>query len=148
MNEEEHALLKEMVLDVLLQFKQAIVAGRNLTMAQVTQVADGRIFSGAQAKSLHLVDELGTIQDAIEEAAKQGKIKGKPTVVYSEKKRKGILDFIMEDSGDDGSSASLGKWIRLFSQVLHLADQVGEGSESSYGSLPGAYLLWNGARLE
>jgi len=145
---EESTILKEMVEDVLHQFKQAIVTGRKLSLAQVSQVADGRIFSGSQAKALHLVDELGTIRDAIEEAAKQAKIKGKPTVIYSEKKKRGFLEYLIDDTpAGEGSEASVGEtakgWVRFLGTILNSS---GEGS--SLGVHPGPYFLWNGGRLE
>ena len=40
--------------------------------ARVRKLADGRVYSGAQAKDLGLVDQLGTLEDAVELAAKRG----------------------------------------------------------------------------
>jgi protease-4 len=62
--------------------------------ASVRQIADGRILTGAKAKNLGLVDELGNLQDAIELAKTLGHIEGKPEVIYYEKKKK-LLDIIL-----------------------------------------------------
>ena len=51
--------------------------------AQVRKLADGRVYSGAQAKELGLVDQFGTLEDAIELAAKRAGLEGEPAVYYS-----------------------------------------------------------------
>jgi protease-4 len=65
MTDEERALLEEVLNNVHGQFVAAIVAGRDLPEETVRAVADGRIFSGEQAKERGLVDELGGLRDAI-----------------------------------------------------------------------------------
>ena len=47
------------------------------------KLADGRVYSGAQAKDLGLIDQFGTLEDAIELAAKRVGIEGEPAVYYS-----------------------------------------------------------------
>ncbi|MSP38357.1 MAG: signal peptide peptidase SppA [Deltaproteobacteria bacterium] len=80
---EGREILQSLVDNVHGQFVAAVAAGRGLDEAVVRKLADGRIYSGAQAKDLGLVDELGTLEDAIELAARQGKISGEPAVYYS-----------------------------------------------------------------
>lgn len=152
MTAEERELLQGMVDDVLLQFKQAVADGRKLRMEEVDLIADGRIFSGSQAKKAKMVDELGTLQDAVNEAGRQGGIKGKPDVVYSEKKRRsGLLEFLLEsdrsgeDRADGISNASL---MALALRVLRGADLSSESVlDSEFASpTPGVYWLWNAAR--
>lgn len=108
MTSEERKLFQGMIDDILSQFKEVVASGRHLSMEEVTAVADGRVITGHQAKALHLVDELGTIQDAIEDAGELAHIKGKPEVLYLEKKKGGLLDVLMEDSTEssEGSSSS------------------------------------------
>lgn len=50
-------------------FIQLVADSRNMTFEEVDAVAQGRVWSGAKAKELGLVDELGTIDDAITAAA-------------------------------------------------------------------------------
>jgi len=78
------------------QFIRAVAEGRNLPLEKVRELADGRIFSGDQAKALGLVDELGDLEDAIALAAKMAGIKGEPEVIYPEKKRFSILDLLLQ----------------------------------------------------
>jgi protease-4 len=78
MTDEEKALLQRMVDDVLGQFVAAVVRGRGMDEARVRAIADGRIFSGAQAKAEGLVDELGGLDAAVQLAwTKAGQI-GEP----------------------------------------------------------------------
>ncbi len=97
MTVEEKELLQNVITDVHDQFVAAIVEGRGLPEAEVRAIADGRIFSGAQAMELGLVDKLGTLQDSIQLAADMAGIKGKPKVVYIDKKS-GLLDYIFGNS--------------------------------------------------
>ena len=77
------------------QFIEVVAQGRNMDVADVRKLADGRIFSGRQAKELGLVDQLGNLQDAIDLAARMGGITGKPNVIYP-RKRRNIMDFLFE----------------------------------------------------
>jgi protease-4 len=79
---EEKELLLKLEESVLNQFKQAVVENRKGKLkVDINTIADGRIFSGQQALELGLIDRLGNLQDAINEAAKLAGIKGKPVVV-------------------------------------------------------------------
>ena len=153
MDPEARALLQGMVDDVLKQFKEAVSTGRKIPMEQLDRLADGRVFSGAQAKGVKLVDELGGIQDAINEAAKLGGIEGKPQVVYPAQPKRKLLDILMDDQrgGDDASSdaeSSLAGGSLIERVVLTLvgesAQKLGAHAEPSLN--PGIYWLWNGSR--
>ncbi len=56
-------------------FLKRVAEGRNMEVAAVDSIAQGRVWTGRQAMSLKLVDKLGTIEDAITEAAKRAKVK-------------------------------------------------------------------------
>jgi protease-4 len=86
MTPEERSILQGVIDNVHNQFIRAVAEGRNIEEGKVRQIADGRIFSGEQAKELGLVDRLGSLQDAIEIAAEMVGIKGKPTVIYPKRK--------------------------------------------------------------
>ena len=86
MTSEEKAILQSVIDSVHSQFIRAVAEGRNMEERKVRRIADGRIFSGEQAKELGLVDRLGSLQDAIEIAAEMIGIEGKPVVVYPKKK--------------------------------------------------------------
>lgn len=75
---EERAIVQTMVDDMYNQFVEVVAEGRKLDPARVRQIADGRIYTGKQAKELGLVDELGNFYDAIDGAAQIAGITGKP----------------------------------------------------------------------
>ena len=81
MSDEEHGLLQHVMDDVHQQFIEAVAEGRALDEADVQALADGRIFTGRQAKEAKLVDELGDLEDAIQLAADVVGIEGEPKVV-------------------------------------------------------------------
>ncbi len=78
MTDAERALLQEMIDSVHTQFITAVAAGRNMDKDQVRALADGRIFSGEQAKVAGLVDALGGLEDAVATAASRAGITGEP----------------------------------------------------------------------
>jgi protease-4 len=98
MTQEEKELLQGVLDSVHEQFIRAVAEGRNLPLEKVRSLADGRIFSGDQAKTLGLVDELGNLQDTIALAAKMAGIKGDPEVIYPEKKRFSLLDLLLQET--------------------------------------------------
>jgi protease-4 len=97
MTEEEKRLLQGVIDDVHEQFIEAVAGGRGLTQADVKAVADGRIFTGRQALSLKLVDELGDLSDSIGIAGTMAGIKGKPRIV-EKKKKTYFFDYLKEES--------------------------------------------------
>ena len=94
MSDEEQALLQSVMDDVHKQFIEAVAAGRSLEVADVKTLADGRIFTGRQAKDAKLVDELGNLEDAIQLAAEIAGIEGEPKVV--EPRRRFSLRELLE----------------------------------------------------
>jgi len=98
MKPEERKLLQEVVENVHLQFVDAVAEGRKLDRKKVMKIADGRIFSGEQAKELGLVDALGNLEDAVAEAGKMAKIEGEPRVVSPPKKKISIMELLKEEA--------------------------------------------------
>jgi protease IV len=82
MKPEERRVLQALLDDVYGQFVGAVAEHRGLDRKTVLGFADGRIYSGQQAKALKMVDDLGGLEDAIEAAGKLAGIPGKPRVIY------------------------------------------------------------------
>ncbi len=80
---EGREILQSLVDDVHSQFISAVAKGRGLDQALVKKLADGRVYSGAQAKELGLIDQFGTLDDAIDLAAKRVGLEPNPAVYYS-----------------------------------------------------------------
>ncbi|MDO9288769.1 MAG: signal peptide peptidase SppA [Thermodesulfovibrionales bacterium] len=93
MGKEERAILQNVLDDVHEQFIKAVSEGRKMSFDDVKELADGRIFTGRQALGIGLVDELGSLEDAINVAAKLAGIKGEPEVV-SKKESFSIIDIL------------------------------------------------------
>ncbi len=91
---EQKALLEKTVMDVYDQFLDAIVKYRPIKKDVLKSYADGRVFSGNEAKALGLVDKIGNIQDAILEAKKLGKLEEDAPVIEL-KPKKPLLDELM-----------------------------------------------------
>jgi protease-4 len=84
---EGREILQSLVDNVHGQFVTAVARGRGMDEIVVRKLADGRVYSGAQAKELGLVDEFGTLDDAIELAAKRVGLETPPAVYYSRAER-------------------------------------------------------------
>jgi protease-4 len=85
MAEEERQLLESVMNDTLSQFIEAVADGRSMDASEVEQLADGRVFTGRQAKSVLLIDEIGDLHDAIKLAGELGGIEGSPRVLETTK---------------------------------------------------------------
>ena len=97
MTPEERLYLQSVIDNVHGQFVHAVAEGRRLDVEAVRQIADGRVFTGEQAKALGLVDVLGGQEDAVAEAGRMAKIEGEPRVVLPPKKKVSILDLLREE---------------------------------------------------
>ena len=86
MTPDEKKIIQEVIDNVHQQFIQAVADGRKMDRSKVTQIADGRILTGEQAKQAGLVDQIGNLQDAIDTTAKLVGIEGKPNILYPKKK--------------------------------------------------------------
>jgi len=98
MTAREKKMLMSLIDDIRNQFVTAVAQGRNMPREKVLEIADGRIFSGRQAKALGLVDSLGNFQDAVNLAKRMSGIKGEARLVYPEKKKRSFLwDLLFKD---------------------------------------------------
>ncbi|MBT1070468.1 signal peptide peptidase SppA [Pelotalea chapellei] len=115
MTSEDRAMLESVISSTHEQFVKAVASGRKLPLEEVRKIADGRVLSGEQAQALKLVDRLGTLQDAIEEAGRQAGIKGEPEVIQPPKKKINYLDLLVEGTEGSVSKAfsNLGRGMQL-----------------------------------
>jgi protease-4 len=96
MTPDEKALLQGVLSNVYQQFVTAISDGRDMEKGDILPYADGRIFSGDQARDLGFVDRLGDLNDAIQLAGTMAGIKGRPVVVRKERRRVSVLDLFQD----------------------------------------------------
>jgi len=96
MTEEERRLLQDLIDNIHMQFIRDVALGRGRTVEEIEPLADGRVFTGEQAQANGLVDRLGNFQDALDRAAELAGIEGKPVIIYPEKKRKKIWEYLVQ----------------------------------------------------
>lgn len=119
LSEAERQYFQRIVLQLHSQFVRAIAEGRSgkITRSEVAKIADGRVFTGEEAVSLKLVDQLGSIDDAVLAAGKLAGIKGDPATIWP-KRREATLFDVLTDGGD--ARASLEKILsRRLPQFLY-----------------------------
>lgn len=95
MTDEEQALFQAMIDEVYQGFVDIVAQGRGLPEGTVRELADGRIYTGLQAKGLGLVDELGNLPRAIELAAEMGGVEGEPRLVEYGRRERSLLDLLL-----------------------------------------------------
>ena len=81
LNAPARALLQGSVQDIYTRFLSLVADARNMPVAEVAPIAEGRVWSGRQALKLKLIDQHGDLHAAIAEAARRAGIKGEPRVV-------------------------------------------------------------------
>ncbi len=113
MQEEDRQVLQSLMDQVHRQFIDAVADGRSLDSAEVEPLADGRVFTGQQAKSLLLVDEIGDLQDAIRLAGELGGIQGEPKVIEPQKPFTFRDLLVSQFLGDVRSLTSMPVWMPL-----------------------------------
>lgn len=74
LSENERRLMQAGVERIYAQFKSRVAAGRKRDTAYVETIAQGRVWSGEDALRIGLVDRLGTLQDAINSAARLARL--------------------------------------------------------------------------
>lgn len=97
LNTEQRRFIKEGILDIYDLFSKRVAEGRNLTREQVETIAQGRVWTGADAVKNGLVDELGGLDLALKYAAEAADIqdyKIKEFPVFEKN-----LDKMLEDLG-------------------------------------------------
>ena len=68
MKPEEKAMIQEIVDHSFRRFKAVVSEGRELSMVEVNKLATGAVFTADQALELKLVDKIGYLEEALEEA--------------------------------------------------------------------------------
>jgi protease IV len=121
MTPEERAYLQNLIDNIYQQFLNDVATNRNIPLAKLRGLAEGRVYTGEEAKQIGLVDEFGNLPDAVEKAGRLGGIKGKVEAVYPEKEGFSLLRLILGQETEDTLSrvalpypepAFLPAWIR------------------------------------
>jgi protease-4 len=98
MSDDEQEILQSIVSGIHQQFITAIAEGRKMDRLLVEASADGRVFTGEDAKKRGLVDRLGNFEDALEWAGTMGGIDGDVEAVYPRDKKLTLLRYLLSTS--------------------------------------------------
>jgi protease IV len=93
----EQAYMQSLIDNMFGQFVQAVADGRGMKFDDVKSIANGKVWTGEQALSMKLIDNVGDFQAVVKETAKSVNISGEPTLVHPEKDRKTLLDLLTGD---------------------------------------------------
>jgi len=108
MSPEDKAYLQGFIDNIYQQFVSDVARNRKIPLARLKTLAEGRIYTGEEAKEAGLVDEFGNLPDAIERAGRLGGIKGKVKAVYAEKEGFSLLRLILgQEAGETLSQLAL-----------------------------------------
>lgn len=102
-----------------LSFTSKAAAGRKMTLQRLQSLAGGRVWTGAQAKQIGLVDELGGLDKAIEIAASKAKLKPGAYKVAVYPKAKSLVDELLSSATSETSLSE-----RLLSKNIPWASSV------------------------
>ncbi len=93
----EQAYMQSLIDNMFGQFVKAVADGRGLKFDDVKAIANGKVWTGDQALSMKLIDEVGDFEAAVKDTAKSVGISGEPTLVRPEKDRRTLLDLMTGD---------------------------------------------------
>lgn len=93
----EQAYLQSLIDNMHAQFIQAVADGRKSKFEDIKAIANGKVWTGQQALSMKLIDQVADFEAAVDDTAKAVGISGKPTLVRPEKDRKTLLDLLFGD---------------------------------------------------
>ena len=94
LTEQEKLFFQGLIDSMHTQFVTAVADGRKMQEEKVRKLADGRVYTGVEAKINGLVDEVGTLQDAIASAAQSAGISGDPKTISPVRKGTSLLDLL------------------------------------------------------
>lgn len=114
----DRELLQGMIDDVHLQFVLAISEGRNISVERLQSYVDGRMFTGRQALEIGLIDELGTLNDAIDYAAKVAGLGKDPALIYPEPEREDFFERLLQGAASRYLGVDLGRKVTIGPQYL------------------------------
>jgi protease IV len=121
MSPDERRVLQALLDDVHGQFIGAVATGRKLERDEVVRFADGRVFSGVQAKDLKMVDALGGLEDAVLAAGKLAGLPSPPAVIQP-KRKFSLIDLLRNQFGGSAAAALLRPSLPAFKTPLYLMD--------------------------
>ena len=132
---EEGVIIQEYVNNGYELFTQRCAFSRKKSVDDIKKIAEGRIWTGKHALQFGLVDQLGTLDDAIKEAKKRADV-DEYTVIQYPQKSNFIDELLKEDKGksyaDAALKTSLGEYYDMFRQVRSISKKSGIQASMPY----------------
>jgi protease-4 len=102
MTPAEQQYMQGLIDNMHAQFIQAVAEGRNsdgrsVKVDDIRAIANGKVWTGEQALTMKMVDQVADFEEAVKDTAKAVGIKGEPTLVRPDKDRKTLLDVLFGD---------------------------------------------------
>ena len=123
MNTGEQALLQGYINRGYELFTKRCADGRGMTVDAIKAIAEGRVWTGAHAKEIGLVDQLGTLDDAISVAKEKAQIESYTLMSYPAKPN--VLDQLMNQAksgsyADAKLKEAFGEYYNMFAPIRRL----------------------------
>ena len=118
LTDREKTYFQALIDDMYVQFVEAVADGRKMDVESVRGLADGRVFTGRDAKEKKLIDEIGNFQDAVDLTASLAGISGKPALLRPVRERVTLLDVLTGDISRLGPLRAEGLTSRVRFQYL------------------------------
>jgi protease-4 len=93
----ERVYLHSLAQNMYGQFVDAVADGRHAKVDDIKAIANGKVWTGKEALSMHLIDQIGDFQDAVTDTAKAVGIKGEPVLVRPQSERRTLFDLLSGD---------------------------------------------------
>lgn len=97
MTPAEQAYLQSLIDNMHTQFISAVADGRHMKADDVRTIANGKVWTGQQALTMKMIDQVSDFEGAVKDTAKLVGIRGEPTLVRPERDRKTMLDLLFGD---------------------------------------------------
>jgi protease-4 len=112
---EQWASLNAQADAIYADFKQKVAAGRKLPLDQVQEIARGRVWSGSDANTRKLVDDLGGFWTAVDDAKQLAKLGPNDEVVFKRfPRQKSFFQELGETFGGNSATMRAAKgWVTL-----------------------------------
>lgn len=121
----EMVVIQKSIEDIYSTFIKRVSNGRKMTVAQVDSIGQGRVWAGADALRIGLVDKLGTIDDAIAKAASLAHISDYDLVYYPKQSDWFTMIFGNEDEIEAALKAKLGRLYFTYEGIDNILRQEG-----------------------
>ena len=122
----QYAKLQEMVVKTYDDFTKRVAEGRGLRQTYVDSIGQGRVWAGADAIGLGLVDQLGDMEDAIAYAAQKAELGGDYKVVEMPKQKDFFTKLMeqMNGSNTDKLDAAMKQKLGVYYNYLQGLDNL------------------------